>query len=339
MTHIISKQPKARILLSGLFLSMIFLFFSCDSGQNSSSILYTSTGKTSELLLVIPEGYYDSFLGDSLRSSLQEVKPWLSREEPFLDLHVIPNQAFRGIYQKFRNVLIIQIDDSYSENQIKARNNVFAKPQTVIELKAKDRKNMLNLFNEHSEQIKQLFYENELKRILEAYKGLEVDSLNDYMQAKFGFTMVFPKGFYVAKDKADFVWLKKETPDIDEGFLIYTEPYTDTSAFHLDSIIARRNAHTYKYIPGPMANTWMKTSDVFPPYYKETEFQGNYAVLVRSWWDLQNYPLGGPYLSYTMVDTVASRLITIDGYILAPKKEKRDILLHLEAIMSSFHMD
>jgi hypothetical protein len=38
------------------------------------------------------------------------------------------------------------------------------------------------------------------------------------------------------------------------------------------------------------------------------------------------------------VDTAVGRLITIDGYIKAPKKDKRDLLLHLEAIMDSFEM-
>jgi hypothetical protein len=36
------------------------------------------------------------------------------------------------------------------------------------------------------------------------------------------------------------------------------------------------------------------------------------------------------------VDTIANRMVMIDGYIKAPRKEKRDLMLHIEAIFGSF---
>jgi hypothetical protein len=80
----------------------------------------------------------------------------------------------------------------------------------------------------------------------------------------------------------------------------------------------------------------MKVSDIFPEVATHVSFKGHYATEYRSFWDVNSYPMGGPFISYTFVDSVASRLITIDGYIKAPKKEKRDLILHLEAIMDSF---
>jgi hypothetical protein len=339
MINTIHLPKKLQFLFITFVISLFLPLQSCDEQNASSSVLYTSSGRTSETLVVIGNPYWKGMVGDTIRSVLQEVKPWLAREEPAFDLSQIPPSAFMGIYHKFRNVLLVKIEDDIVENQLKARKNVYAKPQIIVEIKCKSKADFVQLFGENQQQIMELFHQNELIRILDAYKGLEVDSITQMLHKQFGFTMVFPKGFFPARKAADFMWLRKETPDIEEGFLIYTQPYTDTADFEVEQIIARRNAITKRYIPGPVNNSWMKVSHVFPPYYKETSFNESYAALVRSWWDIENYPLGGPFISYTFVDEKAGRLITIDGYIMAPKKEKRDLLLHLEAIMSSFKMD
>jgi hypothetical protein len=51
---------------------------------------------------------------------------------------------------------------------------------------------------------------------------------------------------------------------------------------------------------------------------------------------VKGYAMGGPYMSYTFVDTIANRMVMIDGYIKAPRKAKRDLMLHIDAIFSTF---
>ncbi len=320
-----------------VFSSLLF-FHSCKESTNES-VLYTSGGKTSEILVVISDELWKSQVGDTITSVLGEVKPWLAQEEPWFDLFVIKHEAFADVYQKYRNVLIVKINSTVEENLVKARKDVFAKPQTIIDIKAKSKEDFYKMFDERKVQIGQLFHENELERIASAYRGLEVDSITTIQQNKFGFSMIMPQGFFIAANKADFAWIRKVTPDIEEGFLIYTKPYSKTDDFNLNTILAYRDSITKIYIPGPLDSTYMKTSEVFPHHFEITTFKGNYAALTRSWWDIYRYPMGGPFINYTFVDTLASRLITIDGYIKAPKKTKRDLLLHLEAIMSTFTME
>lgn len=328
---------KLSIILSVFLVSSIL--FSCESNSKQNSIIYTSGGKTSEILLVIGNELYNSPIGDTINSVLTEVKPWFAQEEPYFDIFQIQPSAFMDIYQKYRNVLIVKIDKDYEENLIKAKADVYAKPQTVIEIKCKSKKEFLKLFGENYSQITDLFHQNELVRIGNAYNAIKVDSLTNILSKKFGFKMVFPKGFYLAGNKSDFAWLRRVTPDLEEGIFIYTQPYVDTNDFSIESIIQRRDILTKKYISGPLDSTWVKVSSVFPPYSETTTFKDNYATLVRSWWDIYGYPMGGPFLSYTFVDTEGSRLVTIEGYIKAPKKNKRDLLLHVEAIMNSFEKD
>lgn len=324
-----------------LFLLILVLFSSCQNEMKDSrkGILYTSGGKTSEILVVISNNLWNSSVGDSIKAAFQDVKPWFTQSEPSYDIMQIPFPAFQDMYKKYRNIIMVKVDSSLAINNFKARKNVYAKPQTLVEFEYKTKTDFYESLNHKANGIGALFHKNELYRIKTAYKGINVDSLSRKIYQKFGFKMIFPRGFFLAVDKADFAWVRKETPEIEEGLLIYTKPYSDTMDFNCQNIINYRNEITKTYIPGPLDGSYMKVSSVFPPYHESTEFKGYYATLVRSWWDVQGYPMGGPFLSYTFVDTTANRLITIDGYIKAYKKDKRSLLLHLESIMDSFEMD
>ena len=331
----ISRLIKISII--AVFFSVIL--FSCgnDSPNSTSakSLLFTSGGRTSEVLVIISDNLWKSAIGDSIKNSLAVVPEWLARAEPEYDLNQIPYNAFGSVYQKQRNILFVKLGD-IPKPKISIRKDVYANLQTVVTIKAKDEKSLVFAFEKYKELIKTTYHNNEITRIRNAYKGMQVKKLNTKLDQKFGFHLIFPKGFYLAMDKADFAWLRRPTADIEEGVFIYTKPYSDTSEFSLQSIINYRNEMTKKYIPGPVDNSYMKASDFFPPIIKKTEFLGHYASQVRGLWDVEGYAMGGPFISYTFVDSVAQRLITIDGYIKAPKKEKRDLLLHIEAIMESF---
>jgi len=332
-------KSSAKFLL--LFIITLSLG-SCQPTTNDSrkGILYTSGGKTSEILVVISDGLWQSSVGDSIKAAFQDVKPWLAQPEPSYDLMRINYAAFQDMFPKYRNIIIVKISSDIYENKFKALKNAHSNPQTLIEFQCKTKQDFFEMLSNKAEGIGAIFHRNELYRIKTAYKGINVDSLTRKIYQKFGFKMVFPRGFYLYKDGSDFAWIHKVVRnEIEEGFLIYTKPYSDTMDFDYKNIINYRNQITKKYVPGPLPGSYMKVSSIFPPYYESTEFHGRYATLLRSWWDVEGYPMGGPFLSYTFVDTVANRLITIDGYIKAFKKEKRDLLLHLESIMDSFEMD
>jgi len=329
------RRIGALASITILIITMLSCGHDSPSSNSAQNILFTSGGRTSEILVVISDGLWESPLGDSIKKAFLSTPPWSAREESEYIITHIPYRAFGEIYQKQRNILFIKKDD-IAKPKIELRNNVYAKPQSMVTIRAIDAKGLLETFDKFQNKIKSTFHNNELIRIENAYKGTEEKTLAKKLDEKFSFHLVCPKGFFMAESGADFAWLRRETSDVEEGILIYTRPYSDTADFSLENIIDQRNQITKKYIPGPVEGSYMKVSSFFPPYYQVTEFKGSYAALVRSLWDVEGYPMGGPFMSYTFVDNVANRLITIDGYIKAPKKEKRDLMLHVEAIINSF---
>ena len=145
--------------------------------------------------------------------------------------------------------------------------------------------------------------------------------------------MKVPGGSYIAKQEKNFVWIRKEPQKYSLGILIYYSKYTDTLAFKLENIIAKRDSVTKKYIPGSVKNSYMTTAKIVKPTSKVVNFNNLYAVEVRGLWEVENDFMGGPFLSYTLVDEINNRIVTAEGFVYAPNVDKRDYLLQLEAIL------
>ena len=319
---------------------LVLLISACTSKTNKKtkheSMLFTSGGRTSELLVVMADQNWEKSAGDTIRHTLGDVPPWMAQNEPEYRIAQIAKHQFGPVFQKFRNILIVEFDTSLSKSKVTVRHNVWSRPQTIAKIQSPDLKSFMNAYTNTYKQIKAYYHKNEVARIMDAYRSSEERKATIAVEQKFGFKMIFPRGFLVATDGADFMWLRRPTREVEEGILIYTYPYSDTSSFNYQNIIALRDSLTKQYIPGPVKDSYMKVSSFFPAYHINTKFKGNYATEIRSLWDVHGYAMGGPYMSYTFVDTIANRMVMIDGYIKAPRKEKRDLMLHIEAIFGSF---
>ncbi len=47
--------------------------------------------------------------------------------------------------------------------------------------------------------------------------------------------------------------------------------------------------------------------------------------------------MGGPFVSYTFTPPANSDIITVEGFVYAPRFDKRNYVRHLEAILSSIN--
>ena len=59
------------------------------------------------------------------------------------------------------------------------------------------------------------------------------------------------------------------------------------------------------------------------------------GVEVRGIWDIKNYPMAGPFLTYILNDKANNRKLVMEGFVFAPASEKRDDIFELEAILKT----
>lgn len=132
------------------------------------------------------------------------------------------------------------------------------------------------------------------------------------------------------------MWIRKETTHNSQGFIIYTYDFVDTMAFEQARIISFRDAITEEFVPGPAVGSYMIVAKEYAPILsKRIGLNNMFAVETRSLWRLEGDFMGGPFVSYTFVDERNNKVITIDGYVYAPNKPKRDLMIQMESMVHS----
>ena len=54
---------------------------------------------------------------------------------------------------------------------------------------------------------------------------------------------------------------------------------------------------------------------------------------MRGFWDVEGDFMGGPFVSYTTVDTATDRVVTLDCYVYSPKLPKRNYMREVEHLL------
>lgn len=344
------KMTKAWI-----FAIVLVAIISCDNqkkgsdGKASSSEgaeipkenptkLPNSVGKTSELLVVMNQGLWESQPGDTVKAFFQQKVPRLPQVEP---LYTTPNVNLSALnkrmFKTHRNIFIVDIDDSrFNRPYIETKEDLWAYPQRVIRINSPHLKGFYRLFNERKQAFKRLYHQNEIRRIQITFKGAANTKLRNQLMRKYDVSIIFPDGFFIARKTKNLLWIRKETRKYSQGLLMKVENYKDTAQFSRSSITSRRNTLTRNNIPGPNEGSYMVIAGILSPQMTRTTFDERFAVETRGLWELENGFMGGPFMSYTFANTERGKLYTIDSYVYAPGQEKRDKLLQMEAIMKSF---
>lgn len=82
----------------------------------------------------------------------------------------------------------------------------------------------------------------------------------------------------------------------------------------------------------------MTTEHQIPPTFNIFEFKNNYAAEMRGLWRMENDFMGGPFVNLSVLDISNNRVIMLDGFVYAPRFDKRNYLRQVEAIIYSLEL-
>ena len=320
------------------YLLLIIVFISSCKDKDHTSLLPNVTGKSGEVVLVIEPDYWSSNVGEEFRKKLSEPYPALPQSEPVFDLVHIPYSAFTSIFKTHRNLIIAKIDRKIKEPKIVIQKNVWAKPQLIINIVAPNEKSMENIITEKGDQIVNRIISAEMDRYATNYKKYNQIELSDKIQKRFGVRLTFPQGYTLDLDTTNFVWIENRgRGDLVQGILIYTydKPKNDLTTNYL---FAKQDQFTKKYVPGPSYNSYMAVEREAIPYRREIKVHNIDVIELRSLWKVENDFMGGPFVSFTVVNKKTNKIVCIDGFVYAPQFDKRDYVRQVEAILNSIEM-
>jgi hypothetical protein len=321
------------------FFFVVTWIYSC---KDKSGYLPEMTGKPGELILVVNNSIWASAAGDSLKEVLNQSVYGLPQDEPIFRVFRVTKSGFANVIERHRSVLWIEID-STSKSIFTVKKDVWARGQIVISLIAPNENALKQLISKSKESILNYFIDEELKRLEVDQKKLSDKLLEKNVAEKHLLNMIIPKGFYTMIDTTGFVWLKQELQktqggnvhEIMKNLLIYYVPYKETSQTEQKYLIALRDSVSKLHIKGPIEGSYVKVYAPYPVLSETSTFKGMYLHTLRGLWNMEKYPMGGPFLTYAFVDEKKQRIVCIDAFLFCPNFDKRDLMREMEALIRS----
>ena len=329
-------RTKTFFLL--IFLSALVSFTGCKRNTGNSS-KRNITGRAGELIVVVSKDVWSSEAGTTIKEILTQPQLGLPQSEPIFNLINIPKEAFADILKTNRNLIITEVNSSVTNSEVKLMSDVYAYPQAVVTISAKNEQELGQLFKQNSDKIIAFFLKAERDRLMQNYANYHEKVVSKKVKERFGININVAPGFIVAVDKPDFMWFRNETNEISQGICIYSYPYESDSTFTENYLRVKRDLMMKKNVLGPMDGSFMTTEKDFPLLFNTSRLRGNFSAEIRGLWTIENDFMGGPFINLSILDMLKKRVITIDGFIYAPSKDKRNLLRQIEAMIYSIEFD
>ena len=327
-------MKKISLIVAVLF--SLTSLYSCVDDKEKEIKKARSVGGTSEILMVTQnDEQWNGQMGQTVRDFFEVEQYGLPQPEKNFKVSHINLDALNDMFKKHRNLIIAKIDKDIKNPLVETQRNWLSEPQFVIRITAASPESWVRTFDTQKDGLKLLFDDNERKRFQDFFRPSTDPKIVAQLKNKFGISMNIPEGYGIGANGDNFMWLLQRHDDKDMSFLIYELPYKDTADLNPKNIIAVRDSIVKKYISGPLDGTYMTTDKEFikPVSKSLPKFPAGYAVETRGLWNLVGDFMAGPFVSYSIVDPTSSKIITAEGWVYYPNKDKRDLLRQQESIL------
>ncbi len=335
------RKIKSIFLLPQL-LAVLLLLNIAGCGTVDRPEKPSASGRAGELLAVMNNSLWEGQVGTAFENIFRAPISTLNQPEPMFNVIFIPTREFSTVFESHRHIFMLEVDETLERPRIEFRRDVYSYPQKVIRVTAPSEESAVRILENNKEQFFDRFLAVEYLRLENAYRRMLQTSSHQTAKNMFGVDMAIPEGYFVAVEGENFIWLRKTATreEFDQSVMIWTMDYTDPAVdFDEDVIWARRDSITQRYIPGQFPGSYMTTYNTEPlklrPEFREVDFNGKYAIEARSLWRVEGDFMGGPFVTYTFVHEETNRLFMMDGWVFAPRYDKRDYLRQVEAIIWS----
>jgi hypothetical protein len=147
----------------------------------------------------------------------------------------------------------------------------------------------------------------------------------------------FPSGYKLKKKTDNFIWIDYSVQYVTQGILIYKYPVVESeNMMSLDNILAENNAMLKANVPGMFENTYMMPSNFARPSIEYLKYKGRDFAQIRGFWEVYNDFMGGPFVAHAFYSQDGKEMIVMEGFVYAPKYDKRHYVRQVESILYSF---
>tara|TARA_B110000014_G_scaffold94619_1_gene64904 strand:+ start:157 stop:1110 length:954 start_codon:yes stop_codon:yes gene_type:complete len=304
----------------------VLFFVSCN---DDTKIVLASSGNLNEISIVVQDQLWEGSVGKALTSILSKPIYGLPQQEPLFKLRQIPPRVFSGFVTKSRTIIIIE---NNKQKNTRLLLNKYASPQTVIVVSGMTSREIIDELKKHSKKIINKIKEAEIK---EKQRRIRKSLSNSHvLDSIFKIKLDYPSIYRVAAVDRNFVWLRKDTKSGSVNLSVFQTPLKKNK-LNTKKIITIRDSVSKQKIPGPTKETYMSTEMQYKSVLAPTKIRKHKGLEVRGLWEVKKQFMGGPFINFSVEDSINNRILFFDGFVYSPGTEKASYIFEIEAIIKS----
>ena len=199
------------------YLSMalvLALFTSCGNGKKGV-FTPTSSGRAYELLVVVAPDVWERPAGRALFDVLDSDVPGLPQSERSFRIMYTSPANYDATLKLIRNIIIVDINkDLYTQPKFKYAKDVYAAPQSILNIQAPDEASFEKFVEENKQVIIDLFTHAEMNRQIAVLKDKHSDYIATKVKSMFDCDVWVPGELTSTKEGKDLFW---EVTNADTG--------------------------------------------------------------------------------------------------------------------------
>jgi hypothetical protein len=350
-----------------IFILTLLVFFAGCKSETGTVIqqpkVQYAHGKINQILVIADEDLWRSPVGDTFFYYFNAPYLILPQPEPMFDLqHLTPEELVKQpVKKEFRTILFLA--DLKDESSLAAQfvrkdlglakideiqrgkgsnttvgQDKWAKNQLLFYVSGFGEEKLIDNIAKNFPPIARRINETDSEVIkATAFQAGENGNLVAEVKTTLDVDIKVPGDFKKAKfdGKSNTLWLRRDDREIIANILIHKRPYTSKKQLTKEGIKAIRD-EVGRIVTSTQPNSYMRINDVDLPMFSETKtINSRYAVQARGIWEMENDFKGGPFISNLLLEPDKGELLFVDGFILAPGKDKRNYMQEMEMIISS----
>jgi hypothetical protein len=341
---------------------LVISLFSCSDERRVSVV--SASGLPGDLYVIMDSVQWKRPLGRLIDSTFSRDMEVLNRTEPLFKVRWIDPRKLNSVLKQRRNLIFaVTLDqntlganrvkgmfDKQSTDRIRSDTsfflttsaNLFANGQEVMFLVGNDEMSLLKKVQKNASLLTDYFERTEQERLTASiFKSGEMKGIKELTKKNFGIELRIPFAYDLVISNEEFLWVRQMNSKDDKDIFMARKKYTSREQFSKDSLIQFRNSICKKYLFGdpdrPLSYLVTETNVSFKPVLtREVTFQGKYAKEMRGLWRTNNVTMGGPFVSYTLVDEKEGMLYYLEGFCYTPNRPQREVMRELETILHTF---
>ncbi|WP_298453096.1 DUF4837 family protein [uncultured Prevotella sp.] len=320
------KGEQAEVIkcLRLLLLAAIVALCSCSGGPQS--LLPKSGGRPYEVMLVASDGRCAAVVDSVLAQDM----PSLPQPEPMFDVSRIDSTRFNQTTRLARCIVIVTVNPAiFTSTRIRYEKNVWARPQLVVYVNTPSASQLSLYMAKAGRNLTALLARAEINTAISALRAGSNPKAENSIRRMFGWDMRIPADMKAGKTGRNFIWLSDNGADRMRNICVYS--YSGT-ALDAARALAMRDSVMKANIPGELDGMYMQTvqGSVTAGLTKERK---RTAMICRGLWEMRNDAMGGPFVSYSTIDSANSRIIVAEAFVYAPGIRKRNLIRSAEAAL------